>query len=1160
MGDGWKSRQKLSKSLIGGKTRRGYGKKNRKKIGNGKKRVEFTLLGSNANGLRAKKESLQTNINYFQPSVITIQETKLRKAGTFKLKGYQIFEKLRCGFGGGLLTAVDDNLLPVLISTGKTETSEILVVQICTEKHNIRIINAYGPQEDPSNKEKIYEFWQELEQEIASAKEENCLLVIELDANAKLGKETILDDPHEMSDNGKLLLDILTRQNLTVVNGMDMCEGVITRERVTKDRVERAVIDFVIVCAEMKEFVKSMLVDEKRIHVLTKYASKRGIQKHKTSDHNILVSRFSIHSEAKPRTVRSEFFQMKDLDDQRNFFQDTDSTGKLSSSFDTTRSFPHNCNIFFKNLKSCIHKNFKKIRIKKGGTLPKLGENPVQEKLERKIKLKLYLKKSSCEVGLVRARAELEEVENFLSETCAGRNASMIKSHLKSMENLDGNFCQLNLWKLKKKVSPPKIDPPMGKKDEAGTLVTAPNLLKQLYLRTYQTRLKHREMKPDLMDIYFLKEELWSRRLEELKTKKSKPWNLGELETALKSLKNNKTADPNKMINEIFKAGCAGSDLLESLLLLNNGIKDNFHIPEYVLLENITTVYKNKGSRFDMNNDRGIFILTVFKKILDKLIFFDNIEDIDGNMSDSNIGARRNRNIKNHLFIIYGVINSVIKGKEECIDIQIYDLEKAFDALWLTECLNDLFDTLSEDHRDDKIALLYASNKDNHVAVNTAVGMTERINIPQIVQQGGTWGPVLCSNTVDTIGKKCRDRGELHYLYKKTVRVLPLAMVDDLNAISKCGLDSIELNTFINTQIEMKKLRFHVPDKNGKSKCHKLHIGNNHETCPILKVHNTVIESVTEDTYLGDIISSDGKNSKNVADRISKGNGKITQIEKLLEEIALGEHFMEIAILFRETMFVNGILTNAEIWYSFSESEIKEFESLDRLLLRKILQVPVSTPEEAFYLELGILPIGVIVKARRINYLHYLLTRDTDEMLYKFFITQWLQPCRGDWTETVKQDLQDFNIQCDFPYIKSKSGEAFKRIVKSKAHEYSLNELTKNQQKHSKMEGLYYTEVKPQKYLTMKDVRIDQVRNIFRYRTRMADFGENFRGNQDHKMCPLCFKHYDSQSLSFQCEFYKDKMEININMSDIYRDEISMETVKTMCKMMKLRKKHLMED
>ena len=159
--------------------------------------------------------------------------------------------------------------------------------------------------------------------------------------------------------------------------------------------------------------------------------------------------------------------------------------------------------------------------------------------------------------------------------------------------------------------------------------------------------------------------------------------------------------------------------------------------------------------------------------------------------------------MKNRLFIIHGVINSVIRGKEECIDIQIYDLEKAFDALWLDDCLNDLFDTLAEDHRNDKIALLYESNKENHVAVNTSVGLTSRVNRPKIVHQGGTWGPVLCSYTIDTIGKKSRNRGEFFYKYKGTVRVLPLAMVDDINGISKCGIESVALNTFINAQIEM---------------------------------------------------------------------------------------------------------------------------------------------------------------------------------------------------------------------------------------------------------------------------------------------------------------------------------------------------------------------
>ena len=77
---------------------------------------------------------------------MTLQETKSRKLGTVRLKGYQIFEKIRTGgCGVGLLTAVDENLTPVLISTGKEEESEILTVQVKANQHEIRIITAYGP-------------------------------------------------------------------------------------------------------------------------------------------------------------------------------------------------------------------------------------------------------------------------------------------------------------------------------------------------------------------------------------------------------------------------------------------------------------------------------------------------------------------------------------------------------------------------------------------------------------------------------------------------------------------------------------------------------------------------------------------------------------------------------------------------------------------------------------------------------------------------------------------------------------------------------------------------------------------------------------------------------------------------------------------------------
>ena len=180
-------------------------------------------------------------------------------------------------------------------------------------------------------------------------------------------------------------------------------------------------------------------------------------------------------------------------------------------------------------------------------------------------------------------------------------------------------------------------------------------------------------------------------------------------------------------------------------------------------------------------------------------------------------------------------------------------------------------------------------------------------------------------------------------------------------------------------------------------------------------------------------------------------------------------------------------------------------------MLRKILQVPFSTPSEAYFLELGILPIGVIVKARRANYLHYLLKRDKHEMLNTFFMTQWFDETVGDWTQQIRLDLEDLDIPCNFEFIRSKSATAFKELVKRKAKEYALKILTEKRIKHSKMDNLHYSELRLQTYFKTPGIQTKEVLNLFKWRVGMAPLGENFRGNGCNIMCPLCGLHLDNQ-------------------------------------------------
>ena len=288
------------------KNRRGWGK-------NKKKEIKFAIMGNNCNGIKAKRDSLFSAIRKLNsPSCVLLQETKLKFPGTFQIPGYQIFEKNRKGQGGGLLTAIDCNLCPLLISTGTNE-EEISVTQAQVGKHSIRVINAYGPQETES-KGKIFNFWEELEKEIITAKEKNCLVLIQMDANAKIGGGVIANNPHAISENGKLLLDLLGRQNLRCLNAHKLCQGSITRHRKTINGEEKAILDYLIVCEQLANYLKLMIIDEKRENVLTKFASTKGIKVKSESDHNLIFAQFNLICARKKASKRHEIFDFKNTE------------------------------------------------------------------------------------------------------------------------------------------------------------------------------------------------------------------------------------------------------------------------------------------------------------------------------------------------------------------------------------------------------------------------------------------------------------------------------------------------------------------------------------------------------------------------------------------------------------------------------------------------------------------------------------------------------------------------------------------------------------------------------------------------------------------------------------------------------------------------------
>ena len=758
------------------------------------------ILGANSAGILNKQESFYRNMNLFNPIAFFLQETKTRFKNKLKHPNYTFFEYIRKNSGGGgLIIAVHNNLHPVQVSND--DETEVLVVETKIGDTKLRLINGYGPQEGDEENSKA--FMNRIDLEVKSSMLAGALVCIEMDANSKLGPDIIKDDPKEQSRNGKLLEQIINENNLVVVNGTDLCEGVITRQRTTVHREEKSVLDFFIVCKSFFSLIKNMKVDEEKKYALCSFSTRNGETNIKKSDHNLIYLEVDREWKTNVKKKRIEIYNFNDDEGFKKFYKETEDNLALRNAFENDNEDIETASKkWLKILNSCIYKSFKKIRVGKHKTDPNM-----EVLFAEKEHLMEYLARAENEDDIVayeEAKTKLESVNEAIAKLSCEKNKKIVEESLGKLNDAIEGFSQPKTWKLKKKLAPKNtIDPPAAKKDKWGNLVTGKEALENLYIETYRDRLKPNPISEGLEDLKYLKEYLFMLRSLYASKRVSEDWKMEDLEKVLKSLKNGKARDPHGHVYELYKY--AGNDLKISLLKFLNLVKRTQRYPTILQYSNITSFYKSKGDRADLENDRGVFIVVKLRSILDKLVYNDKYNIIDKSMRCSNIGARKNRNIRDHLFVINAIINDTFKKKKD-VDIEIMDIAKCFDKMWYEETANDVF---KAGVTDDKFTLLSNSNKTCRVAVKTPWGsITNRITLDKLEMQGTVPAPLKASVQLDTLGKECIEAGDGLFKYKGCVNITPLIMIDDVLAISSCGNDSVKLNAIIQSKIDTKQLVF----------------------------------------------------------------------------------------------------------------------------------------------------------------------------------------------------------------------------------------------------------------------------------------------------------------------------------------------------------------
>ena len=175
----------------------------------------------------------------------------------------------------------------------KTENENIMSVQITGTNQVIRLILAYGSQENASKNEND-KFYEDLNIEVERAKLCGEQILIVGDLNAKLGHPIIKNDVYDISMNGQLVKEVIDEHGMSVAKSLNKCTGTWTRTRNFKNKFEKSVIDYVIMSRELEENLINMYIDEeKEFCPYSARKTKKG-KKITHSNHNALILNFEL--------------------------------------------------------------------------------------------------------------------------------------------------------------------------------------------------------------------------------------------------------------------------------------------------------------------------------------------------------------------------------------------------------------------------------------------------------------------------------------------------------------------------------------------------------------------------------------------------------------------------------------------------------------------------------------------------------------------------------------------------------------------------------------------------------------------------------------------------------------------------------------------------
>ena len=1020
-----------------------------------------------------------------------------------KITGYTLLSRTRQNQnGGGVAIFVRDDIRNVVTPHIPERNLELIWAFVQRKNKPPVFIGAYyGKQETRTSKNEIEREFQLLSEEIEEKSKDGEILLA-MDANAKIG---LLDET--VSRNGKLLLEVIKNHNLKVMNGTNKCSGRVTRQ-CTTNKDQFSAIDFIIANRTVEEWISEVVIDEEG---LLKVKGK------KETDHNTISIKIDIEELEKVKPVKNTGWNLKAASEKWKCFEESLKNRYKKATeiiMNDELNIEERYNKWFHEIDSAgretIGKTTYKVKNKK-----KVSRETRLIRKEKK-SIKEALKKEKDKEKRFMLIGQYKQLQNDAIEQIEKERVKYTEAMFKRITD---DTTGKTFWREKKNLTrDPTLDL-LTVKDEHGNRQYTPEGIKETTAKYYENLYRKKDFPfhpyhTEVMDNN-------SRNTLDMQYDNER-YNqepaLDEIIKIVKDKKNGKSAPDLK--NEMLKR--PGETMVQFLYPLIKAIWKSESIPSRWNTGAITSIWKGKGDREILSNQRGITTSSAIGTIMDTLI--DNRIASVVPFTEAQGGGKTGAMTSDHLFILRAIM-CISQKQKRATFVTYFDVKKAYDNVDNADMLNVMW---QHGLRGKTWRILKNLNEGLSANIKTRFGSTRTVRMEIGGKQGSRLTGRMFSKLMDTLAEEIEPTGE-GFCVNESLTIGCLLWVDDVVSCVE-GQNNQEkmLDRVANFAIKH-KLTW------GADKCKVMRIGQHKNEKRKWKLGELEIDEADEYKYLGDIITNNGKNTKNLEARKNKAFAATSGINSIAGTSILRKIETKVILELHEKVILSALLTNAEAW-TLNKGEREEMERVEIQTLKMLFDLPNHTPTPGIVYTLGTLYTSLRIERKRLMFLHRLLNKRDNSWPKKMLLV--LNELNVGWAKSIRETLNDLNLPIDFSTIKSMTRRQWMRKVDSMIEVKNRTRLindchkTDNNQQIRKtktahivnaIEGETYTR-RPAPELFYFNKK--ETKTLIIARFGMLECGKNFKGTMKEH-CSTCDEVDDENHRLNYCPRFR-----NVNLLD----------------------------